>query len=1416
VTESIGIEVGNTSGNGLELVGAVVSNNTVQNSTVGILVTDHVTSLSIQGGQLTSNVLGIFAISSDAAVSPIVDLSVQNVQADNNTSDGFRGSNLSGVVTVTGGSYDNNGDDGLDIDGDNVAGTQLIISGAMSASNNGDDGLFATEFPIGGVAPQVSIDDGTFNDNGQTTATGDGIHLVAVGDVIFNSVEASGNDPGVLITGAASFSDTNGIFSDNEDHGIQLVDIAGDVVLTLTTAENNDSDNDDIGDGLNATANVNLQAIGGSLTISGGTFRDTDAGGPAVHQRHGVFVASVSGTVTLESSGLTPMTVTGNQLDGVNITGVGGNSASLTGGTYSNNGADGGDGIDLDNFASVTLDSVTANANGDFGFAVSNVSGTLFLTDLTLGPAPDLNGSGGGDISSVTTVDFTSTTTPVAASDTVTITATQFQHDRDGTLHQAVTYALVTDLIVNTLDGTDTIIVQGTNATTSNTVNAGAANDTIEVGNAGTLDDIQGLVTVNGNGNEAVLTDTLTATCNAVIVTNTLPSGDTLNVNDSADPDANTYTLNETLTADTVQRTGAALITYATVETVILSAGTGTDTIDVVTTADSVNTTINTTGGGDAVNVATTGATSNLEVNGDGLVNDITITTTGNGSVTQVNAAGDNDEIILQGNGNASGILLNGDAGDDNVAVQNTTGTSVTEVSGGDDDDSIVVGSTVLTLDGLLGPLCVDGDGGADTLTVNDTEDPTGDIGTLTPTTLSGISASVIIYDTMELLEINLGRGADDFTITNTHSGSTRVNGGQALVPTDADDDVITITNSSGTTTVDGQLGNDLITSGPGSDVLIGGPGAPPPNGIQGDTDQDGVLDAGETWVDQDTLACGAGVDVIFFTPLEDTVNPDCDDAQQFSEGKSPKSVIPGVPFVGDDTSEVIIGTPGDDTIDGAGGDDFIIARGGVDSVNGGEGDDTVKGGDGDDIVNGGNGSDGLFGGPDEDILNGEAGADFLEGGLGGDTMFGGTEGDVLSDLFGGDDLLEGGDGNDTLLAGAGDDIVRGDGGADLLLDTGLIKASVIVNAVDPEFLLFSPGGGNDDMDGGEGDDTINGGPGDDVLKGSAGNDMIIDVMMDFVVTEDANHNGVLDPGEDLNENNQLDLSFTEDINNNGQLDLIITEDINNNGQLDPGEDINGNGTIDFLSEDFNGNNILDVSRFGAFECSTALSAFTLACARADLGGDDFLDGGPGNDTLAGGTGADQVLGGTGADFLMGSILADEHALASSERFNSFDEDDVLDAGAGDGSRDILIDVSDSRQRLNDGRQNDFNNTEAIDIVISRFTRKSLAQYSKLRTTLFGSSVLEACTVKPRNSGLTIPVCDPIVVKAPGKKAITEQVERFTSGFGQAMQSIIGLNPLVKSKGRAIGPQPAPVPVSFEVPNDAALASILESILQGR
>ena len=78
--------------------------------------------------------------------------------------------------------------------------------------------------------------------------------------------------------------------------------------------------------------------------------------------------------------------------------------------------------------------------------------------------------------------------------------------------------------------------------------------------------------------------------------------------------------------------------------------------------------------------------------------------------------------------------------------------------------------------------------------------------------------------------------------------------------------------------------------------------------------------------------------------------------------------------------------------------------------------------------------------------------------------------------------------------------------------------------------------------------------------------------------------------------NGQLD---TEDLNNNNYLDHDLSEDRNGNGILDPGEDLNNNNTLDLhIDEDLNNNTILDREDLNA---NGQLDIFNMLDNLADL-----------------------------------------------------------------------------------------------------------------------------------------------------------------------------------------------------------------------
>ena len=265
--------------------------------------------------------------------------------------------------------------------------------------------------------------------------------------------------------------------------------------------------------------------------------------------------------------------------------------------------------------------------------------------------------------------------------------------------------------------GDDTIDVPATAAGVPVTVGGGGGNDAINIGSVGdSLDQILGAVDVTGGGG----TDRLTA-------------------NDQGDAGPSTYTLGPS----TFTRTGTATVTFNTLETLVLNASTGDDTVNVNDTA--VPTTVNAGAGADSVTIAKT--TSPLTVNA-AAGNDTVTAGVGDlgelgGAVsvaggTEVNALFVNDstsgaaqtysiglgQVTRSGAAaiNFSGVqTIDLTAGGlaDQVAVPATAAGTTVVVNAGGGNDTVTVGGG--DLDGLAGTLTLNaGAGATDKLVVDD------------------------------------------------------------------------------------------------------------------------------------------------------------------------------------------------------------------------------------------------------------------------------------------------------------------------------------------------------------------------------------------------------------------------------------------------------------------------------------------------------------------------------------------------------------------------------------------------------------------------------------------------------------------------------------------------------------------------
>jgi Ca2+-binding RTX toxin-like protein len=164
----------------------------------------------------------------------------------------------------------------------------------------------------------------------------------------------------------------------------------------------------------------------------------------------------------------------------------------------------------------------------------------------------------------------------------------------------------------------------------------------------------------------------------------------------------------------------------------------------------------------------------------------------------------------------------------------------------------------------------------------------------------------------------------------------------------------------------------------------------------------------------------------------------------------------------GNDTSEQLNGTPGNDV---------AFGRRGADTIKGGAGDDVIYGNHNNDVIFGGEGSDKLFGGQNDGAMTGSPpamrdGVESLYGGGGDDFIYGNH----------GSDILSGGAGADKIWGGQNDDTLMGNEGADTLWGNL----------------------GNDVLKGGSGDDVLDGGSGDDIAQFS-GNES------DYTITQSSN-----------------------------------------------------------------------------------------------------------------------------------------------------------------------------------------------------------------------------------------------------------------------------------------------------------------------
>ena len=399
--------------------------------------------------------------------------------------------------------------------------------------------------------------------------------------------------------------------------------------------------------------------------------------------------------------------------------------------------------------------------------------------------------------------------------------------------------------------GNDTYNIESTLSTTPVSIVAGNGSNTFNISpTAKNLGTIQGNLGLSANG-----------TTNALVL----------------DDQANTANSTYSLTSSTVTRTGAATISYASVDSVTLNGGSGNDTYNIQGTLSGTPVSVVGGPGNDAFNVSpssqnlgTVGA--NLSINGGGGNDSLALddqANTANSTYTLTPTTVTRAGMATITFSEIENLTLNGGSGNDTDDVTGTAAGMKLTLLAGTGNDSFDVAATAAS-----SSVSINGAGGNDTLvgpnvasTWNITGSNAGTVGNVTflavENLTGGSAGNAFVFSAGATItgKIMGGGGGDwlDYAAyttpvaVNLATGTaTGVGGGLANIQ-----DVRggqggnTLTGDAQGNILIGGAGPNTITGGTGRSILIGGMGTDTVTGNSGND----ILIAGYTDYDSSTLA---------------------------------------------------------------------------------------------------------------------------------------------------------------------------------------------------------------------------------------------------------------------------------------------------------------------------------------------------------------------------------------------------------------------------------------------------------------------------------------------------------------------------------------------------------------------------------
>jgi RHS repeat-associated protein len=539
----------------------------------------------------------------------------------------------------------------------------------------------------------------------------------------------------------------------------------------------------------------------------------------------------------------------------------------------------------------------------------------------------------------------------------------------------------------------------------------------------------------------------------------------------------------------------------------------------------------------------------------------------------------------ITSSGNSSYVLSNGSLTQSNGGNFSLTGFEQAALVGDNGPNSINAA-------GFSGSTTITGAGGNDTLFG----------GSGTDTLLEQADVSLTLSNTA----LTGGLGTDSI------SGFER-----AVLTGGPSNNTLDARNYSGSVTLDGGNGSDILMSGPGADQLTGGSDA-----------------------SNDTINGGAGTDTLVESG---DVSYNLSASAIAGLGNDSLIGIEQARLTGGDSANVftVTGWTGPATLDGGGGGDRLVAvndasfvltdaqlmrstASAVSLVRFTQA--TLTGGPGANSID----ASGFSGAV---TLDGAAGSDTLLGGAGSDQLTGGpgTTNDVVNGGAGTDTLVETGNVNFTLtntaLTGLGSDTL-------VSVERASLTGGSNNNTLNASGFTLGPvtldgGAAGDTLIGGPWSDILTGGPGSDNISGGAGTDTVMDTTDSSFTLTDTSLSG---NGTDTLNGIEL-ASLSGDASSNS----FTVSGWTGRATIDGGSGIDriialNDAQFRLTATELQRSVAGSIALVGIEEASLTGGASANMLDASHFTGSTTLDGGSGNDTLLGGFGNDLLNGGVGTD----------------------------------------------------------------------------------------------------------------------------------------------------------------------------------------